>query len=393
MKRRPDLPPRPRGRPARRLTSAATRGRLELPICQACRTVQYPVREICRQCLSDNLQWEEVEAGGIVLSGTLIRHSTDPYLQQHQPLGMASVRLDAGPVVMARYDSALAPLAGGTRIRIQNQLDRSGEAILVAIPEEARNSGDVLRDPNRDIAGKTVLITGADGGIGKALVKAFTNAGAAKVIAATRRMSAASDDAGASVQLLTLDVTDPEAVTRAAELHGQEVDILVNNAGFTAVAGLLDADTLDGAQREMQVNYFGTLSMIRAFAPHFRARRQGTIVNVLSVLAHACLPSMGSYCASKAAALSLTQGVRAELLPWGVRVCAIFPSTVDTPASADSPPPKLSPMQVATAVVSMIRDGTEEHYPGPIATDLIAALRTDAKSVEREMALGLPEPR
>ena len=143
----------------------------------------------------------------------------------------------------------------------------------------------------------------------------------------------------------------------------------------------------------MQVNYFGTLAMIRGFAPHFSARKQGVIVNVLSVLAHVSLPSMGSYCASKAATLSLTQGVRAELLPWGVRVCAVFPSTVDTAASADSPPPKLAPAQVASAIVTMIRDGSEESYPGAIASDLAGALRADAKAVEREMALGLPEPR
>jgi NAD(P)-dependent dehydrogenase (short-subunit alcohol dehydrogenase family) len=102
---------------------------------------------------------------------------------------------------------------------------------------------------------------------------------------------------------------------------------------------------------------------------------------------------MGSYCASKAATLSLTQGVRAELLPWGIRVCAVFPSTVDTPASADSPPPKLSPAQVAEAVVKMIVDGVEEAYPGSIASNLAEALRQDSKAVEREMSMMLPEPR
>jgi NAD(P)-dependent dehydrogenase (short-subunit alcohol dehydrogenase family) len=91
--------------------------------------------------------------------------------------------------------------------------------------------------------------------------------------------------------------------------------------------------------------------------------------------------------------LSLTQGVRGELLPWGIRVCAIFPSTVDTPASADSPPPKLAPSQVADAVVRMIVDGAEEAYPGPMASNLAEALRQDSKAVEREMSMMLPEPR
>src|SRR5690606_31726233 len=106
-----------------------------------------------------------------------------------------------------------------------------------------------------------------------------------------------------------------------------------------------------------------------------------------------CLPSMGSYCASKAAALSMTQGVRAELLPWGVRVAAVFPSTVDTETSSDSPPPKLRPSQVADDIVAMIRDGVEDYYPGRVAQALYAGWREDPKVVEREMGLALPEPR
>jgi len=390
MKRRPDLPPRLRGRPARRLTSAAALGRLELPVCQKCGTVQYPIREICKSCLSDDLRWESVAPGGTVLSATAIRHATDPYFQAHRPLGFASVRLDAGPVVMVRLKSGTR--AAGDRVQIQNHLDRSGEAVLVAVEEETRQREVVLPDPNREIAGKTVLITGADGGIGRALVKAFLDAGAGRIIAATRKASQGSGD-DSRVEHVVLDVTNAEALQAFAAAAGGGIDILINNAGVTASSGLLDADTMDGARREMEVNYFGTLGTIRALTPHFKARRQGVIVNVLSILAHVCLPSMGSYCASKAATLSLTQGVRAELLPWGIRVCAIFPSTVDTPASADSPPPKLSPVQVANEVVRMIRDGTEEAYPGSIASDLIAALRQDSKTVEREMAMALPEPR
>ena len=188
--------------------------------------------------------------------------------------------------------------------------------------------------------------------------------------------------------------TSPIRVGRGGRGSGRgEVDILVNSAGVTAISGLLDADTIDGARREIEVNYLGTLNVIRALAPHMKARKRGVIVNILTVLAHASLPSMGSYCASKAAALSMTQGVRAELLPWGVRVCAIFPSTVDTSASTDSPPPKLRPAQVADAIVMMIREGLEDHYPGRIASDLVGGWRDSPKVVERELGLGLPEPR
>ncbi len=389
MKRRPDLPPRVRGRTARRLTSAAALGHFELPVCQDCKAVQYPVRDICRNCLSENLRWEAVAVGGVLLAVTTIRHSTDPYFQAHRPLAMGSVKLDAGPVAVVRL---VAGLAAGARVKLQNDLDRSGEAILVAVPEQTTKREAVLPDPNRDISGKTVLITGAEGGIGRALVKAFLAAGAAEIFAAARTApSQASADP--RVHHLALDVTDEKALQAFAATTGKKIDILINNAGVTASSGLLDADSMDGARREMDVNYFGTLATIRALAPDFKQRRQGVIVNVLSILAQVCLPSIGSYCASKAATLSLTQGVRAELLPWGIRVCAIFPSTVDTPASADSPPPKLSPAQVADAVVRMIADGVEEAYPGSIASNLAEALRQDSKAVEREMSMMLPEPR
>ena len=388
MKRRPDLPPRNRGRVSRRLTADAAFGRFELPVCQDCRTVQYPIKEFCQNCLSVNLRWEAVAATGTVTASTIIHHSTDPYFVSQRPILTGSVKLDAGPVAIVRLapDCAFATV----RVRIQNQLDRGGEAILCAVPENTREVINVLADPNRDIAGKVVLITGADGGIGSALVTAFLNAGATEVIAATRKPMSHPHQ---QVSQLIVDVTDAASVDAAARSVGDRVDILVNNAGFSAAGGLLDADTMSGARQEMEVNYFGTLAMIRAFAPALRGKRHGVIVNMLTILSHVPLPRIGSYCASKAATLSLTQAVRAELAPWGVRVCGIFPGTVDTKVSADSPPPKILPAQVAAAVVKTIRDGLEDHYPGAMASDLFAAWRENPKVVERELAAMLPEPR
>ena len=391
MKKRPDLPPRTRGRPARRLTSAAALGRFELPVCVACGHVQYPVGETCGQCFSDDLTWRAVERGGTVLATTAIRHATEAYFQKLRPVRIGTVKLDAGPVVLARLSADVAK--AGKRVAMSNQLDRSGEAVLCASAEGTRSVENILADPNREIAGRTVLVTGANGGIGRAIVAAFLDAGASEVIAATRSGNAPEFEGGdARITQIAMDLSDRASVRTAAEGVGARVDILVNNAGVTAISGFFEGDDTGGARREMDINYFGTLEVLRAFAPHMKARQQGVILNVLTVLAHVCLPSMGSYCASKAAALSLTQGVRAELLPWGVRVCAIFPSTVDTEASADSPPPKLAPKRVAAEIVRMIAEGEEDCYPGDIARELAAAIRRDAKTVEREMALALPEP-
>lgn len=391
VKRRPDLPPRTRGRLARRLTAAAALGKFELPICAECETVVFPLQEICRNCLSDRLHWRSVSPTGKLLTRTVIRHSTDAYFQAHRPIIMGTAQLDCGPVVFAR----LSPDCGeiGARLRLFNKLDRSGEQVFVAMPEEVELEPNIVSDPNREVKGRTVLVTGADGGIGRALVDAFVKAGAARVWAATRKPIESQTADGAVVQFVRMDVTDVASVEAAVAATGGQVEILVNNAGVTAISGLLDADTIAGARQEMEVNYLGTLNVIRSFAPAMKARGQGVVVNVLTVLAHVNLPSMGSYCASKAAALSMTQGVRAELMPWGVRVAAIFPSTVDTPASADSPPPKLRPAQVAQAVVQQIVDGTEDIYPGRFAADLYAGWRESHKVVERELGMALPEPR
>lgn len=391
VKRRPDLPPRLRGRLARRLTAAAALGRFELPVCSDCGTVVFPIQELCRNCLSDRLQWRIVSSAGKLLTCTTIHHSTDAYFQARRPIIMGSAQLDCGPVVFARLSPDCTNI--GDRVRLFSLLDRSGEQVFVAMPENAQMEANVIADPNRVVQGKTVLITGADGGIGSALVDAFVKAEAARVWAATRKTVDMGADNDAVVRRVQMDVTDVASVEAAVTATGGKVEIVVNNAGVTAISGLLDADSIEGARQEMNVNYLGTLSVIRAFAPAMKARGQGVIVNILTVLAHANLPAMGSYCASKAAALSMTQGVRAELMPWGVRVAAIFPSTVDTPASADSPPPKLPPTQIASALIRQIIEGTEDVYPGRIAADLYAGWRDSPKVVERELGMGLPEPR
>jgi len=235
------------------------------------------------------------------------------------------------------------------------------------------------------ITGKTILITGAAGGIGRALVAAFATAGARRIVAAARR---AQPGPSGVVEQRMLDVTDARAATAAATEIG-DIDILINNAGVNALARVLDPSAGDAAVREMAVNYFGTLNMIRAVAPGMQRRGSGLIMNVLSAVSHVNMPGMGSYSASKAAALSLTQAVRAELAPHGIRVCALFPSVVDTPMAARLTLPKLSPEEVAAAAIAGIRRGEEDIYLGT-AAGLYARWREDPKAVERQMAGMLP---
>jgi NAD(P)-dependent dehydrogenase (short-subunit alcohol dehydrogenase family) len=235
---------------------------------------------------------------------------------------------------------------------------------------------------NREVTGRVVLVTGSNGDIGRELVRAFRAAGAADVI----EIGGRSADGG----MVRLDVTDQAAVNAlAASLDGR-VEILVNNAGVNGNVGALSASSDADARREMAVNYFGLLNMIRAFTPPMCARRRGVVINMLSILSHANLPISGSYCASKAAAYSLTQAVRAELAAADVRVCGILPGPVDTRMGAKSPPPKLTPAELASAVIMAVREGAEDLYPGAAAERFYAAFRADPKALEKSLAARLP---
>jgi short-subunit dehydrogenase len=218
-------------------------------------------------------------------------------------------------------------------------------------------------------------------------VTALLDAGAAEVIATMRRIALVEDP---RVRPVALDITDATQVEAFARSFGVLADILINNAGFNSNSGALSASTAAGAWQEMQVNYFGPLNMIRAIAPDMKRRGSGVIVNMLTVLSHVNLPLMGSYCASKAAAHSLTQAVRAELASAGIRVLGVFPSAVDTTMSPQAPPPKLSPREVAEATIGLINSDEDDCYPGELAKGIMVSLQTDMKRVERQFASRLP---
>lgn len=236
-----------------------------------------------------------------------------------------------------------------------------------------------------NLDGKTVLVTGANRGIGAVFVRAFLEAGAAKVYAATRSAGPSTD---ARVVSVNLDVTDEDSVAAAAKVCS-DVDVLVNNAGIAMGERLVAARDSKAARREMDVNYFGTLAMVRAFSPVLRARGGGAIVNVLSILGRVNLPGAGSYSASKAAAYSLTQGVRAELRAQGTLVVGVMPSFVETDMTARVSVEKISPRAVADAALRAVVEGVEDVYPGP-AADVDRALAADPKAVERSFASMIP---
>ncbi len=252
-----------------------------------------------------------------------------------------------------------------------------------------RFAGSAGRDP---VAGSVALVTGANRGIGRAIVQALLAGGAGKVYCAARRLDTLQPVlAGAPDRLvpLQLDITDATAIAAAAR-SCPDVTLLVNNAGINHNTPLFAiADTVN-ARQEMAVNYFGTLDMCRAFIPVLKANGGGTIVNMVSILAHANLPLMGSLSASKAALLSLTQALRAELKAQGTHVMAVLPGAVETDMTAGFDIPKASPAYVAASVAQGLKLRLEEVYPGDMASSIAYGMVNDPKQAEWNLAGYLP---
>lgn len=244
-----------------------------------------------------------------------------------------------------------------------------------------------------NVQGSTVLITGANRGIGKAYVEAFLQAGAVRIYATARSLAALEAVVAMApdrIIPLALDVTRPEEVAVVAQ-QAPDVNILINNAGVLGSGGLFTDQSVETAQWEMQTNYFGTLSMVRAFAPVLKRNGGGAIVNLLSIVSVVNAPVFSSYSASKAALYSLTQGVRAELAKQGTHVIGVFPGPVDTAMAEGVPMDKIAPIAVAQATIRAIAEQIEEVYPDPTSQHVFAHLQSPLKEVEREFAGMLPQ--
>ncbi|HWL18844.1 MAG TPA: SDR family oxidoreductase [Bradyrhizobium sp.] len=232
------------------------------------------------------------------------------------------------------------------------------------------------------ITGSVVLITGASGAIAQALIAALTARGAAKIYAAARDISGLA--ASPHLVPIKMDVTSDEEVAKAAAL-ATDVTLLINNAGVNHNTSFMTAPDLAIAKEEIEANYLAPLRVTRAFAPTLIANH-GAVLNMLTILARVNLPFMGSYCASKAAGLSLTQGLRGELVPKGVRVAAALPGAVDTRMTAGLTIPKMAPADAAAEILNGFEAGEEEIYVGEMAHGIAQGLAHDPKAVERQLA-------
>ena len=257
----------------------------------------------------------------------------------------------------------------------------------------------MLREMGSDPRFRKALVTDGKSAVGQAVVKALVKAGADIVWVGHaepwKKLPGLPEIAALpQVTLVPLDLTDERSVRELAGEIGGKVDIVVNTAEYHRAFGISARRGTDVAKAEMEVNYFGLLRLAQAFGPALKGRSADGAthatawVNLLSIFALSNFPAQGTFSASKAAALSLSQNLRADMRPAGIRVINVFPGPIDEEWNQNLPPPKVAPSALADAIVKALRDGVEDVYPGDVAQEWLQRWRDNPKVLERELAAG-----
>lgn len=392
----PQTPPQQRSRAALGLAAAAAEGRFMLQVCGDCGAVQYPPRDACSKCLSINLQWQDVSPDGRLVAETRVRATTDLYFRKQMPVRVGTVKLDVGPSVICHVHG---DVGDGADVRMAIKLDRAGQGVMMALPVKETpfmEDDPRLREMSCTPKHRRVLVTDARNPNASAIVSALAAAGAEKIFVGLSedwRPNRYNDEIMAfpGVEMLPLDVTDSKSVEELAAELGGKTDILVNNARYVRPGGLMARNDTVFAQSEMDVNYLGLMRLAQAFGPAMCARTaDGTNaavawVNILSAYAISNSPDYGCFSASNAAALSLSQNMRADFRTSGLRVLNVFVGPTDDDWHQELPPPKVPANTLARSLVQGLVDGLEDVYCGDVAKDMIERFRASPKIQEREM--------
>jgi NAD(P)-dependent dehydrogenase (short-subunit alcohol dehydrogenase family) len=231
------------------------------------------------------------------------------------------------------------------------------------------------------LSNKVILVTGANRGIGAAIVQEMLKAGVAKIYATARDPETLPAFEDSRVVPLQLDITSDASINAAAST-AKDIDVLVNNAGTLAFGDYISSN-LETLEDDMQTNYFGTLRVLRAFTPQFVARKSGTIANVSSVVGLSAVPMMAGYSASKAAVHSLTQSLRGTLEKDNITVIGIYPGPIETDLAKPVPfPEKATPEYAAANIVKGIAEGQTYIFPDPMAQQVEQLWATDNRKLE-----------
>lgn len=237
-----------------------------------------------------------------------------------------------------------------------------------------------------NIPNAVALVTGANRGLGARLVDELLARGARRVYATARDTTTIDPHVGADprVRVLELDVTDDTSVIAAAAA-APDVTVLVNNAGVLSFGGVLDGE-VSGLERDLSTNYFGALRVTRAFVPILERNAPGSVVNILTLIALAPVSPMAGYSASKAAAHSMTQALRAELKPRGITVLGVYPGGIDTDMLAGVEADKADPQVVAERIVAALAAGDTMVFPDDASAGAGSVYLSDPVQLERMLA-------
>ena len=371
---RAPLAPQPaRSRAAIGLAAMAARGRFALQVCRACAAVQYPPRDLCHRCLGPDLPWQDIADGATVLAATTTRISGDPYFRHHTPWRSGLVQLDAGPTAVAHLHGDVGT---GGRARMRLHLDKSGQGVMLAMPPQDTPNMDAdpqLRQFTADPRGRRILVTDGRTAFGRAIGQSVLDAGAATVFCGIAdQWKPFTPPPG---EVMDLDLTDTASVHRMTAEFGGRIDIVIDTTLHIRPGGALDrGDTID-ARDEMERVYFGPLRLAQSLGPALRGRAgDGTHaacawVSLISIAGLVPAPGYRLNAAAHAAALSLVHTLRAELRP--LKIIAALVGPLDDDWHQALPPPKVTPAQLAAAVLRGLRSGHEDITVGDIAQDVM----------------------
>lgn len=231
---------------------------------------------------------------------------------------------------------------------------------------------------------KTVLVSGANRGIGKSLVEALLKRGVKKVYATARKPEQLPDFGDERVVPVKLDISDSEQVIQATA-KASDVDVLINNAGVAAFSSIISGP-LELVTRDMNINYYGTLNMIREFIPVLEQKNGPAIVNIVSIAAFVNFPILGGYSASKAALFSITQGIRIELASKNIAVHSVNPGPIDTDMAKDFDAEKASPKDTAEGILSGLEADIADIFPDPGGEAMFNTWKEDYRNLEKMVA-------